>query len=731
MIDNKTTYGSLIGLSRRATITKYVGNGKVEVKYDVGGVAKEDQVTHIIDLPLAYATKTGAFIGGFPEIGSTVYLEQAQGETRISGYLRPDNVFQNNEVLEGAVFDEVPKDLMSEFSSGRILIQSEGKKSRILIDKDEGLFVGNAKSSYHFDTQNDIVSHNFKNEFSFTSAHRLIVGEIKRDLESNSFRNVEGSILNDHNYPLKTIGMEPDQETSVATTSVTIRNLPLVEHRQIFYEMSSMSPTVDFQSDLKESDKYNANFFPEQDPNVLRIQSRANTFNLNLYNPNHLIEEIKGTGVDTFGNILDLNRAPLPIGFGTDEASFAGNEDLVDAFKKIRAQHRKSLAYHFEINARKQQIDNETFEVPSSTNIEDNMGRFLSTFFVDIDKEGQFKINVPSSSETGNIPLPVRYVPSSVKAYEAEKLADPNYFSLEDDYIDIFLQDYSITGRFKSTSCEGEVEEIEPGEFPDNFGPFSKGVPGIKLIGDEGEVTVNGTNRNVPIRLNTPYHNIIDAGFVFTKKYTENNRNTSILPTGLGDGIVRRPFDALLNTDTNFGDSIQYEDIVSKEIKVSGKGANAGGRSGSFNLDGFLQLGIGANTIDRQSLWLDTAGGIVSTIGKDKNNISYCATLDGAMLIQVGGVGVGTSSDSRFSEENDGCRTGIVDIRVVKDDGQVTVVRIDGQGVNITSFGRVTIESAQDMTLKSKGQLNLDGELISFYSGDNIRRTLKRDGNEI
>jgi hypothetical protein len=62
-------------------------------------------------------------------------------------------------------------------------------------------------------------------------------------------------------------------------------------------------------------------------------------------------------------------------------------------------------------------------------------------------------------------------------------------------------------------------------------------------------------------------------------------------------------------------------------------------RSGQVNLDGSLELNIGANTIDRQSLWLDTAGGIVGNVGRDLNNNSLILGMDGNAFVQVGSNG--------------------------------------------------------------------------------------------
>lgn len=697
--------GGLLGLQRNATILRYNGDGTVTVALIDSASVKDAQNEYVIDLPIAYSDGQGAFIGGYPEPGTPVTIEQAQGCWSFSNYSKPDNIFSKNSALQGSSFSEIFGNIMEEFRPGRLLIQSTGKANHIILDKKEGILIGTGETFVSADPKRNILSHNYDTAYSFTKASRKIDSVIKRDLNPNALRNIEGSILESTNYDdtLKIVGMDPDQIVATVTTSQTTRNLPLVENHEIIYEFSNLEAPLGFTTDKEEYEKYKTSFAPQISSTILRSDSRANTFNITLHNPNYLIEQIKGTGVDTFGNILDINRGALPI--GKNKASFIENEDIMDAFKKIRAEHRKALAYHFEINTRKQQTNNDLFEVPLSSFIEDNMGRYLSTFFVDIDKEGQFKINVSSSSETGNVSLPVRYINSTILAFEDGQISNPNAFVQEDEFIDIYLQDFSVSGRFDPK-------------------PVYQSTKGISLVGDEGPVGPTDVIKKSPILLNTPFHNILDAGFVFTDAWYDRNE-------AVGGGIVRRPVGSRLNSATQgYGKPIQHEFLVSDKIKVSGENANAGGRSGSINLDGFLQLGLGANTIDRQSLWLDTAGGIISTIGRDKRGVSYCATLDGDMLVQIGGVGVGTESDSRFSDENDAVKAGALDIRVLRTDGQITVIRIDGNGVIVTSPGRITLESQQDLTLRARGQLNLEGETISFFEGIS-KRSVMRTGKDI
>lgn len=671
---------SVIGLKERATIMGYNGDGTVTVKLDETSKIIEDINTHNIGLPIAFSTPTGAFIGGIPPAETPVMIEQALGEWYVAGFIRPDNIFSDtNSHGTGGFFGN----LMGDLAEGRLLLQTEEAANRIYLDPKEGILSGDANNQTHQDPKQSIISHTFDNEWAFTKAHRSITGIIKRD--SLWQLNTSGNTLSDHNYfeNLTTIGMDPLTHTATTTSGNLYRNLPLVESRSIYYELYDGDSKSSFESDRKESDKYDESFQQKSREQKSRISNRTAAFGLNLHYPNHLIEEIKGTGVDVFGNVLDLNRSVLPL--GREKYSLSDNEDNIDAFKNIRANHRKAIAYHFEINARKDIFNNEIFEVPSSKNTENNT-KHRSTFFLDIDKEGQLKLNVPASSETGNVPLPTRYVNSSVLAYENELISNPNSLFEEADGIDIYLESYANSKSLDT---------------------------GVLLVGDEGQVGPIDRLKDSPIKLNTTYHDITKAGYFFTNKWLEDNNGN--LTNYLKNSYVNRN-----------GASIQRQELINHEIKVSGEGANAGGRSGNVNFDGFISLNIGANTIDRQSMWLDTAGGIMASIGRDLNGVSYCGTLDGDLLVQIGGPGIGSQTDNRFSHINNANRNGALDIRVVGDAG-LTIVRIDNNGVSISTPGRLELNAEQNMTLRSNSGINMEAPLITFYH-ESMPRVIKRNG---
>ena len=289
-------------------------------------------------------------------------------------------------------------------------------------------------------------------------------------------------------------------------------------------------------------------------------------------------------------------------------------------------------------------------------------------------------MNVPASSETGNIAVLTRYETASTIAASMGLIDNPNKLIKEGNNRDIYHQGFANAA---TVNIKGEAD---------------------------GYNSPNDVLLNTSIKLGTAYHDI-------KKTIQVHQKNTN---------------DRLLNyfktseTYLNRIDAIDPEDIVSDTVYVSGKLANAGGRSGTLNFDGSLNISVGADTVNRQSLWADYAGGIISNIGRDLNGHSLMSTCDGDVLFQIGGTAV--INDSRFKNQNNALRAGTLDIRVVDGTGQISMIRIDKNGVFISSAGRLEINSAQDMVLRSKANILMQAENVIFYPENGMGRTIKRSG---
>jgi hypothetical protein len=680
---------------RRATIIRYNGNGQVHVAIDDMRLA-DGKLEYDVDLPLAWSGPNGEFMGGFPPIGAPVVITRAHGgEWFIVSYIRPNDKFTNLNVFGTGGLD---RNLMSDLQPGRILLKTaitKGLQNMLYIDPTEGTHVGAANNFARFDPLKNIFSHNFNNEYAFTEGHRSIKGRIKRDVEDNSLRNVSASILESHEYDssLYDVSMDPSNRFSFISTGTYARNLPLVESREIIYEFAN-NQGINFTTDEDEAQRYKSFERQFSQNSVYRTDSRADAFNLSLNYPNHLIEIIRGTGVDALGNILDLNRNILPIGKDDEYALNRNKDGNVEAFRKIRALHRRALAYHLEINTRKRTGNDDVSQAPNVLAVSDatqkapDHGRDRSRFFFDVDKEGQFKLNIPSSSETGNIPLLTRYETATSIMYAEGTIDDPNLF--------------------KRANVDGEDKRQDI--FHDEF---SNDAP-VEL---SDYAVLNRLNNDSKINYGTAFHNIANTCLQF-----QNRAKGSLV--GYSPSSLLNQLDPI---DT----------IVSNSITTYGDNANAGGRSGAINLDGFVSLNVGANTIDRQSLWADYAGGIVANIGRDLRGRSYIGNYDGDIFIQVGGSALGNGTDSRFANQNDAFRQGVFDLRVVQgstqgsNGGQLFIIRVDGDGLKIASYGRVEIVAAQDMIFRTRGILHLDAEEVIMFSGSPNQRRILRTGKEM
>jgi hypothetical protein len=587
--------------------------------------------------------------------------------------------------------------VVPQLNLGELLIQSNDDTS-IKLDLQNNISIGSATSKLHINTNNpkspktNFITLNFENENHLTQAYRSIGGLIKRDLKPNNQFDPETKLEDDNYDPIyKLIGLDPSATANDLITGSS-KNPPFVEHREMVYEFQYQSNVDD---DLSEASKYNSS--PNSNvyytsPN--RRKSRADTLSLSLVAPNYLMESVKGTVVDIFGNLLDMNRAPLAIGkdpSSTIRSNVSTNQEK--SFINIRGIERKGLAYHFEINARKDPNPTFTNTNPPLDINADNYNAKLqrSRFFMDIDKEGQIKVNVPASSETGNIPLLARY--ENYSTFGPEDNGNPNKLWFRDDNLDIFLDSIAspmltpnASGGFDATPDRGSIN-IMAGDAP--------ATPIDRLTGSH-------------IRHGQPFHDILQTCLV--------HQNSDFI--SYQSGIDANPLDLSYIPE--------LKNIVSTTIQTTGPNANSGGRSGSINLDGSLEMSIGANTVDRQSLWLDAAGGLVANIGRDKNQRSAMINMDGDFYFQIGGFGV--SGDARFASlGQDGAYGAVLDLRIFTGGGYSNMIRIDSHGITVLSPGNISIESKGDMKLVAGGNLDIQAETLTLQE----RMVLKVFGGSI
>ena len=220
-------------LPRRATILgpDTTNPGRVIVGLD-RQTSTDSKSTYSVSIPLAYSGPNGEIIGGFPARGTPVMIQRAAGEWVIESIIKSDNVFPNTNPFG---FDGTEGNLMGELRSGRILLQSATAANRLYLHPTEGINIGNQTSALHVDTLRDTITHDFSREMAFTEGHRKVIGRVKRDVAADSLRGISYSTLNSSQYDdeLRDVGMNPSREVSFMHSYSSIRNLPLVEDREI------------------------------------------------------------------------------------------------------------------------------------------------------------------------------------------------------------------------------------------------------------------------------------------------------------------------------------------------------------------------------------------------------------------------------------------------------------------------------------------------------------------
>jgi len=602
-----------------------------------------DPLTVSITIPVGVFSNDGIFVGSLSKINTPVVVARGEGT---NWYFVSYVASRNNSVK------------LPDLKEGELLIQSSST-NKISLDTSNNISIGSDYSSIHIDTKKGSINSNFKQNLSFTEASREVSGIIKRDLKPlNGFPDSLKLTSDKYDGNLSEIALDPKSATSLSFSGKS-KNPPFIEKREIIYEFAYSSNIKD---DLTESQLYKKSGLKSNEYSLTdRRLSRSDTLSLSLVSPNYLMETVKGTVVDVFGNILDINRFPIPIGSKdlTLKEDKSGNiKD--DVFNLIRAAERKSIAYHFEINARKDLSSKAGVTLPNIDSKAD-YARNRSRFFIDIDKEGQLKMNVPASSETGNISLLTRYENSS--SFIDEDKDNPNKLILNQDRLDIFHDS------------------------------FAKENGDITIKDEAGVATPKDRIGNLNIKHGTPYHNIVGLNSFVT---FSPELSVQFLDFQYNNQIDLMSFPTIAN-------------IASPEIIISGTKANAGGRSGSLNFDGSIELNVGANTVDRQSIWLDTAGSLIAMLGRDKNNVSAALSLDGDLVVQIGGNGI--TEDSRFSKSNNSYRSGALDIRVMNEGFTVTIIRVDKTGVTIATPGKLSMK-ARDIDLMAEGTIRINGDNV-------------------
>lgn len=223
----------------------------------------------------------------------------------------------------------------------------------------------------------------------YTQAGRTMEGTVSRvkpEVRSQSQREGRSEIplfADTFYYQLsEPKGFFKGSPTRLQSVGSSLRNPEISEYKHIINEFSTDSMFTGFEDEVNrlkgtlslysQSDAYSRNREPG---NILHMAEHE------------LIEIVGGNLVDIHGNVLDLNYKELSYGGADNKVPTNQAELNYDKAKKIS---RRGVGYHFQLSTNVKKSDPSSYE---------------TNFAFDLDKEGVFKLNVPKSTNTGNIPF--------------------------------------------------------------------------------------------------------------------------------------------------------------------------------------------------------------------------------------------------------------------------------------------------------------------------------------
>lgn len=534
--------------------------------------------------------------------------------------------------------------------------------SKLSIEKNGDLFLGIRRGGLFVKKNQGRTAGVFAAEdfVNYSNGSRVISGAVRRMSGSQSklFPRPDltsATLFVDPEYAVRTLPVAffSDSRPIRRSTSSQKRNPELSEYRMVINEFCTDYMFTGFDDEVSRVSGSKGMY--DYSETYARNRQQGNLLHLAEH---ELIEVVGGNLVDINGNILDINYKKLY--YGNNNQVPSGNFNL--EYDRARRTSRRGIGYHFQLSTNTKSKD------PSETS---------KNFVFDVDKEGLLKVNIPASSNTGNIPFSsnANFLGSGDRVVVSNlnpSLQEPVPVTLRDENGNVVYPEKVISHR----------------------------RTGLKYsTGDEAGYFPSDGTSTTEVRVNTTkYHNMYAAAerLIANTIKIVNIPQVFVGADGLPEGIsVSKPFEVPKKNIKNFpsymsvvgvepgrpaiyhggggsefggGMSIAglyYEDgeenppysnsFTSKQVDGEvvadlGSGESVrpvGGKSIHANLEGAVEASIGKDNWDGKSVLLDTAGSIISWLGKDRNNRSMVMQTDGDVLLNIGGSYNGSNPDDK------------------------------------------------------------------------------------
>lgn len=573
------------------------------------------------------------------------------------------------------------------------------------------------------------VAHYIQN---VSAASKMFSGSYHKSVDESNFKksasDIHAVVRPDFSH-INKIGLFFPGKGQDAWVQKNPRNVPLTFYKNIINQVSDTARYTGINNEKKIFDLKENVDAAYSKVELGRLEESRKIYNLFFMSPDQVVQVIAG-------NILSEknNYNPININYGiTNFNSLSSARDVFQlkeegsaAFLKIKNSFKRGIGYHFQVNTHDDIMDDFSS---------------LKNARVIFDKEGILKVNIPKSSAYGN----VMYVDDTyfMKGSDNSKSEIINGFTnkSKEEQIPITLRGKDgkvLLPKASNDPKKSNNTRYTGVEFSNANGYFGKQE-------DSGyKVRVNTTKyhnmysacemllANYIVKVNSPPDGLALSTMVSTgtpslehfERYggqysgipsSPSEKNDQINSIGTVEILPQPPVlnpggSVIVCGQENGG----HESYSNNDLEQSESAKAYSGVSANINLEGSLEMSVGADNADGKSLSLDTEGGIVSWLGKDNNGRSLSVQTDGSILVNVGG----HDGDGGFNSGRFDLRVNLTDKGTMSDsdkdvgrDSDV-IISISDKGIVISGMKSgvpMIINNSAPIIMQSPSGITLDG----------------------
>lgn len=468
--------------------------------------------------------------------------------------------------------------------------------------------------------------------------------------------------------------------------------------------------------------------YPNRPGGVAFDESISKNGSLHL-SPHQLVEVVIGNVVNKRGESLDSNYNPVIIGDALGMPRGASEKEVNQLADKI---NKRGIGYHFQL----------------STNSNSNeYSNSYDNFIMSVDKEGALKVSIPKTSSSGNV-----LYPAKADFYNSETGRVDSSYHIEEtrrqERIPITLRHIGTGTIYPSVTDQQFAEKTEDGLVRytgirhSNDKNYFRGFSGTSA--EETEVRVNPTKyhnmyaaaemliANEITEINIPFDPSKCSGFlpgspvgkpfevppgdinggqeeVLYMSTVRVKPGAPAINPGGGVVVAGRGYDS---GDIPYSNDIEFSGDTITNVGGDGESRlDPGGKSANINLEGSLEMSVGADNVDNKSILLDAAGSMIAWLGKDANDRSLVLQTDGSAAINIGGHNGSSFNKGKFDlrvnvtdkgyleVEETGTPNSNSDYIISISDKGLVIAGMAGTPMVIRNNGNLSIESSSKLSL--------------------------------